>query len=123
MRGTIWVQIGDHNPLEERGQVSGVIRYTCQCANHGHAYCEINEIEIEIAPQGHLALRWTEKLEKPYRVDFRTAFRHIKASAVNEVSNEQIRLSEIKVTLIDSIGTRYLNTKTEVSNVPWGHPI
>jgi len=114
MRGDIWIEVLDTNPLADQTIVASRLRYNCDCVNHGSESCEITKVWIEITTANHL---W---FGIPHDVPARTIqhariFRHGGDVTVRGVSPSDLRRAAIKVSLIDSLDNRHSGTITKIS--------
>jgi hypothetical protein len=115
MRGVIAVEVGSTNSAQDHSLPGGFVRYNCECANHGMASCQITQIWVKIVSPGDHMLAIPTKIE-PQNIDHGKVFRHIHALAIRELSADQLRGSNIMVSLVDSMGHHHMGTKTVMSN-------
>ena len=115
MLGEILVDIGIRQPYSEDEPLRGtLIQYSCDCANHGKADCEISKVFIRVDPPS--GFWFVEQIDiTPVVVSSGRAFKFQQSVFVHGVSPTDLRNGKIVVCLIGSTGEHYEKTVTRIS--------
>jgi hypothetical protein len=117
IRGTIWVNIPQYNPLQDQNKDGSALRLKCRCVNHGHRSCQISRFRLVVSGTDLNDVR----MERPLPMSFVQTVGYGEQFVceagpytIHDVGLTQLNCSAITIHLMDSLGTEYTNTDTRV---------